>query len=222
MKKNTLAQVAYEALREDLLACRLVPGQPIRISNTVSRLGVNLSAVREALSRLDAEGLVISSQQRGFRAAPISIEDLQDLTPVRIDIEVSCLKRSLRMGDLAWETNLVAAFHRLSKSDIPERSGSGNAPDAFALAHDAFHAALVAGCDSGWLLRIRDALYNQWERYRRLAIQLSRLERDLDSEHRKLFDAAMERDEARIATLIADHFRRTSAILLEAKDSFNL
>src|SRR3546814_13711371 len=66
--------------------------------------------VREALSRLDAEGLVISSNQRGFRIAPISIDDLQDLTSVRIDVEINCLKHSLRLGDLGWETNLVAAF----------------------------------------------------------------------------------------------------------------
>src|SRR3546814_7879156 len=94
MKKNTQAQLAYNALREDLLSCRLAPGDPVRISSAVSRLGVNLSAVREALSRLDAEGLVISSNQRGFRIAPISIDDLQALTSVRIDVEINCLKKT--------------------------------------------------------------------------------------------------------------------------------
>src|SRR3546814_19395236 len=79
--------------------------------------------VREALSRLDAEGLVISSNQRGFRIAPISIDDLQDLISVRIDLEITCLQHSFRLGDLGWETNLVAAFHRLSQTAPPDQTG---------------------------------------------------------------------------------------------------
>jgi len=217
MKKDTQAQVAYNALREELLSCRLVPGDPVRISSTVERLGVNLSAVREALSRLDAEGLVISSNRRGFRIAPISLDDLRDLTSVRIDIEINCLKRSLRLGDLGWETALVAAFHRLSKTAAPDPDSFDASASAHTLAHDEFHGALVAGCDSVWLLRIRDALYNQWERYRRLAVKLGRYERDVDAEHKELFDAAMSRDEAKITALIATHFTRTSSILLTAK-----
>lgn len=217
MKKSTQAQLAYNALREDLLSCRLAPGDPVRISDAVSRLGVNLSAVREALSRLDAEGLVISSNQRGLRVAPISIDDLQDLTSVRIDIEINCLKRSLRIGDLGWETNVVAAFHRLSKTATRDQNEHVATAGPYTLAHDDFHGALVAGCDSVWLLRIRDALYNQWERYRRLAVQLGRLEPDVDSEHKELFDAALARDDARITKLIANHFNRTSSILLKAK-----
>ncbi|HEY9571928.1 MAG TPA: FCD domain-containing protein [Pusillimonas sp.] len=221
MKKNTQAQLAYNALREDLLSCRLAPGDPVRISSAVSRLGVNLSAVREALSRLDAEGLVISSNQRGFRIAPISIDDLQDLTSVRIDVEINCLKHSLRLGDLGWETNLVAAFHRLSKTATPDKNGPDATAGTYTLAHDDFHGALVAGCDSVWLLRIRDALYNQWERYRRLAVQLGRFESDVDAEHKELFEAAMARDEKRITKLIANHFNRTSSILLKAKQWCN-
>ena len=220
MTKDTLAQVAYSALRADLLSCRLVPGEPIRISSTVSRLGVNLSAVREALSRLVAEGLVTAIHHRGFRAAPISLEDLQDLTSVRIEIESSCLKRSLRVGDLAWESGLVAAYHRLSKTEVPSTADSENS-DAFALAHDGFHDALVAACDSEWLLRLRGILYHQSERYRRLAEKIGRHDRNLDAEHEELFNACIARDEAKASELINNHLRRTASVLLDSKDSFN-
>lgn len=220
MKKDTLAQVAYAALRADLLACRIVPGEPIRISSAVKRLGVNLSAVREALSRLAAEGLVTTINHRGFRATPISVEDLQDLTAVRIEIEVSCLKRSLRLGDLAWESNLVAAYHRLSKTEAP-RDDEDEAGDAFAVVHDEFHSALVAACDSEWLLRLRSVLYDQTERYRRLSVQIGYQNRDLDAEHQAIFDSAMARDEAKAVELISSHLKSTAAVLLNAKDSFN-
>ncbi|RUM96636.1 GntR family transcriptional regulator [Pseudaminobacter arsenicus] len=222
MSESTQAQIAYEQLRADLLACRLVPGERIRMNEAVNRLDVNLGAVREALSRLAAEGLVIATQQRGFRAAPISVQDLKDLTPVRIEIEISCLRRSLRNGDLSWETHLVAAFHKVSKTPIFDEGNPKRASETFASAHDEFHGALVAACDNSWLLRIRDTLYTQWERYRRLAVQLPRTERDLNAEHRELFNAAMERDENKIASLISDHFNKTTEILLSATDFLDI
>jgi len=77
---------------------------------------------REALSRLTSEGLVISEPQRGFRAAPISVADLKDLTMVRIEVESLCLKRAIAVGTVDWESRLVAAFHRLSRT--PERVAS--------------------------------------------------------------------------------------------------
>lgn len=215
MSETTQSQMAYDLLKADLLSCRLVPDERIRMNEAAARLDVNLSAIREALSRLAAEGLVVATQQRGFRAAPISIQDLRDLTPVRIEIEISCLRRSLRNGDFAWETNLVAAFYKVSKTPILDKENPKRASEAFAKVHDEFHGALVAACDNRWLLRVRDTLYMQWERYRRLAVHLTDGKRDLNGEHKALFDAAMERDEDKIAILIADHFNKTTTLLLE-------
>ena len=69
---RNLTQGAYEGLRADLLACRVTPGSKLKIQDLCERFSVSLGAIREALSRLTSEGLVISEPQRGFRAAPIS------------------------------------------------------------------------------------------------------------------------------------------------------
>src|SRR6201998_1543208 len=122
-----LTQAAYEGLRADLLTCRIPPGKNLKIQELCDRPSVSLGAIREALSRLTSEGLVVAEPQRGFRAAPISPEDLQDLTKVRIEIDSLCLRRAIELGDVDWEAHLVAAFHRLSRtperaSDDPPRS----------------------------------------------------------------------------------------------------
>src|SRR5580704_6681604 len=114
-----MTQGAYEGLRADLLACRILPGKKLKIQELCTRFSVSLGAIREALSRLTSEGLVVAEPQRGFRAAPISPEDLSDLTRVRIEIEALCLRRAIAQGDVDWEARLVAAFHRLSRT--PER-----------------------------------------------------------------------------------------------------
>lgn len=211
-KDSSLTQFVHDRLRTDVLACRLKPGERLVINQLCQELDVSLGAVREALSRLTSEGLVIAEPQRGFRVAPISAADLQDLTNVRVEIELLCLKDSIAKGDIHWEARLVAAQHLLART--PEKA-SGDfrlLSEGYASAHRGFHEALVSGCKSPWLLRLRALLYDQSERYRRLSLPLA--ERDVNSEHRAIADAALARDVPRAAALLTAHLERTSQILL--------
>ena len=106
---RSLTEHAYEALRADILSCRLRPGLRLKIAELCERLGVSLGAVREALAKLTAEGLVIAEAQRGFRVAPVSSADLTDITRTRIDIESMCLARAIAVGGIEWEAGIVAA-----------------------------------------------------------------------------------------------------------------
>jgi DNA-binding GntR family transcriptional regulator len=214
---SSLTQGAYEALRADLLACRILPGSRLKIQELCSRLSVSLGAIREALSRLTSEGLVVAEPQRGFRAAPISAEDLQDLTMVRVEVESLCLKRAIEIGDVNWESRLVAAFHRLSRT--PERAPADpiRSNDDWAEAHAAFHLALVDGCDSPWLLRLHSQLYDQSERYRRLSIPLAKQERNVGQEHQRILDVTLKRDAKKAVALLTAHLTATTNILLSAK-----
>jgi len=211
----SLTQTAYERLRADLLSCKLKPDEQLKISQLCEQLDVSLGAVREALSRLTSEGLVIAEPQRGFRVAPVSLGDLKDLTRVRIQIETSCLERALACGDMNWETNLVAAYYRLSRT--PERVEDGDGvrlADTWREAHNQFHECLIAACDSPWLLRIREQLYMQTERYRQLSVPLQKVKRDTNSEHEALMNAALARDAVKAAKLLDAHLTRTMDILV--------
>lgn len=212
----SLTQSVYEQLRADLLACRLWPGNRLKISDLCQSMGVNLGAVREALSRLSSEGLVVAEPHRGYRVAPISATELRDLTEVRIEVEARCLRRAIHKGDMAWETAIVAAHHVMTRLPEREPEDPGRVSEAWAAAHAAFHRALVAGCGSPWLLRLRDALHDQSERYRRLSVPLSSAGRDLGREHRDIMDAAIARQEDRACSLLSAHFQATTRILLQA------
>ncbi len=213
---QNMTQGAYEGLRADLLACRIPPGGRLKIQELCTRFDVSLGAIREALSRLTSDGLVIAEPQRGFRAAPISLAELRDLTMVRIEVESLCLRRAIAVGTVDWEAHLVAAFHRLSRT--PERVATDpmRSDDDWAEAHAAFHAALVEGADSPWLLRLHSQLYAQSERYRRLSVPLGTTQRNVGQEHQGLLDAALKRDADLAVTLLAQHLGATTEILLEA------
>ncbi|MFT8245039.1 GntR family transcriptional regulator [Roseomonas sp. BN140053] len=211
----SLTQSIYERLRADLLACRLRPGERLKINELCASLSVSLGAVREALSRLTAEGLVVAEPQRGFRVAPISATELRDLTEVRIEVELRCLHRAVECGSVEWETAIVAAHHRMIRLPEREPEDPGRVCEAWAVAHAEFHRALVAGCGSPWLLRLRDTLYAQSERYRRLSIPLARQGRDLAREHRAIMEATVSRDVPAASELLAEHLRATTLILLD-------
>jgi DNA-binding GntR family transcriptional regulator len=215
-QKFSLTQDAYERLRADLLACRLRPGERLRINDLCKQLSVSLGAVREALSRLTSEGLVSATPQLGFTVAPISATDLKDLTMVRIEIEGLCLRQAVLAGDLAWESRIVAAYHSLSRTPHNAPDDPMRLNDAFASAHAAFHEELVSACISPWLHRVRGILFAQSARYIALSVPLARQGRDRNLEHRELMNAAISRDGDRAVLLMTAHLTLTTQILLEA------
>ena len=213
---GSITERAYQRLRGDLLACRLRPGDRLNMQNLCLEFDVSLGAVREALSRLTSEGLVIAEPQRGFRVSPISKADLIDLTNARIDIEGLCLRRAVTIGDVKWETSIVAAEYRLSRTAYRAADDPSRLSEEWSEAHRLFHENLVAGCDNRALLRVRSQLYDQSERYRRLSVPLNHGNRDLQREHRELMDMALQRQADRVCELMVAHLTETTQILLEA------
>jgi DNA-binding GntR family transcriptional regulator len=211
----TLSEGIYQGLRADILACRLRPGSRLQINTLAEAREVSLSAVREALSRLSAEGLVLAEPQRGFHVAPVSLEDLRDLTMARIDIENLCLTRSIEKGGVDWETAIVGSLHRLSRTPYSTLGDEGRLNDEWVIAHSVFHEALVSGCKSPHLLRIRTSLYQQSERYRRLSVPVVSKKRDVDAEHHSIADAVVARQATRSCALMKEHLCLTMNIIIK-------
>jgi len=210
----TQADQAYEALLAEILDCRLAPGAKINISDVAARLAVSPGAIREALSRLAAEKWTVATAQKGYSVTPVSVDELRDLTRTRITIEQLCLRLAIAHGDVEWETSAVAAYHRLHRIPMVAAEAASRLNPAWVAAHNTFHAALVAGCDSPWMLNLRAILYAQSERYRYLSFALAKENRDVDAEHERILKACLARDAEGACALIDEHLKRTSQILL--------
>ena len=83
--------------------------------------------------------------------------------------------------------------------------------DAWTDAHRDFHRVLVEACGSAWLLRFREVLSDQSERYRRLSV-LEKPDRDVAQEHRRLAEAVLARDAERAVEYLAAHYRLTAQL----------
>jgi GntR family carbon starvation induced transcriptional regulator len=208
----------YERLRAAILNGQYQPDQKLKINELGRQTGGSLGTVREALSRLLSEGLVVSETYKGFHVAPVSLPDLISLTKARIEIEKLCLASSMANGDIEWEGRLVNLVHQLSRY-----SPHDTTVDAWSQLHTQFHHALVSACDNGWLLRMHRMLHEQSERYRRLVSMFyagldaptrRQREGDMETEHKELAEAAIARDIDRARDLITVHLRRTADYLV--------
>lgn len=215
-KGANLTERAYKQIRGEILACRLAPGQKLVISELANSLGFSLGAVREALAGLTSEGFVVSETNKGYRVAPITQEDLEDLTRTRILIEAACLNDAIEHGDLSWESGIVSSLFELSRTPLSDPEDPAKMSEQWAARHAKFHKALVAGCQGPWLLRLRELLYVQSERYRSVSVPLARRNRDVDAEHKAIADAAIARDKLAAETALRRHLELTTRILIDA------
>lgn len=210
---RTLIERAYAQLRDDIVEGRLAPGEKLRVEHLKNRYGVGAGTLREAITRLVSDALAVAEGQRGFRVAPISIDDLQDLTQLRVHIEIEALRQSIRHGDAAWREQLQTAYEALSAFEQPIRADSRRHWEDL---NTRYHAALIAARASPWTYKVLRLLSRHSERYRQLAMTLPDNPRNVHAEHADLFELAMAGQDARAALALEAHIRTTPDRLMAA------
>lgn len=206
---KTLVEAAYKRLRRDIIEGVHPPGEKLRVEHLKDQYEVGAGTLREALQLLVTDALVVAQGQRGFRVAPISIADFEDITRTRVLLETEALRQSLARGDEAWEAVLVAAFHRLSRAEQKLSPDDADTTEEWERRNRAFHEALIAACPSRWIRHFQNILYQQSERYRRLSLFRQPVARDVHAEHQALFEAALGRDVTRATSILSEHILRT-------------
>lgn len=212
-KTATLVDLALEKLRRDILTGVFAPGSKLRIEELRNNYDIGASPLREALSRLVSNGLVTAQGQKGFRVAPVSIEDIRDITDTRKLLEHAALSDSLKNADADWEVQVVATYNKLDKAHEKLQRTSGASVDEWEQANYEFHKALVSACKSKWQLNFRQVVYDQAERYRRLVVLDDEQERGAHEEHRQMLNAAVARDIEKSCRLADDHAERTYELM---------
>lgn len=205
---RTLVEEAYLKLRQDIIELRLQPGEKLRVEHLKDRYGVGAGTLREALSLLLSDALVLAEGQRGFHVAPISMADLEDLTRTRVLLEQDALKSSIRQGDGHWEAALDESYSHLGETER-QLGGSGISLRDWEECNRVFHEVLIGADRSRWIRYLLGLSYRQLERYRHLAMSLPNPKRDIAEEHRQIYVAAKARDTRKAARLLENHIWET-------------
>lgn len=213
-----LTEQALMRLRRDVTLGVFEPGQKLKLDELQSRYGCSSSPLREALSKLSQEGLIRADERKGFRVADISRSDLQDITRMRLLLDVQALESAILHGDAEWEAAIVAAHYKLDKLERALSDGPVALDETWVITHKAFHLALLEACDSPRLLHWCATLFDQAERYRQFSARHRQSSRRKSTEHKRLMDAVIRRDIPTARRLLEDHIASTHHNVLTALD----
>lgn len=211
-QKTTVSGRLSGQLRLQILNGTLPPGSKINLDRLREQHGVSLSSVREAVSRLTADGLVELEEQRGYRIAPVSRANLIEITRLRADMEPLALGYAIKRANLEWEGDVISALHRLGRA-VPDRL-QPDTVTAWEEAHTDFHMALVQGSGMNNLDRFCATLHTLHSRYRRIFQLKDADDTNAESEHKLIAQAALAGDADQACAVLRGHIERTGAQLV--------
>lgn len=208
---QTLATSIATRLRGQITGGEIAPGEKLRLDDLRATFGVSLSPLREALSRLSAEGFVVMEDQRGYRVAPVSENNLMEVTRLRAEIEPFALREAIRQGNDQWEGEVVASLYRLNKL---QKLSPATRVDEWEIAHRDLHQRLLSACRMPLLMQFCATLHDLSDRYRRLFLEQHPIDRNVAHEHESICMATVERRADDAAGLLRDHIERTGTNIM--------
>lgn len=189
----------YLALREEILNCTLQPGAELREQELAARFEVSKSPVREALLRLEREGLIIVTPRQGYRVAPISLSEAKDMFELRLVLEEACAVSAIR----------DASDEVLAGLDEFRTFGGGPGPDGFIDYNSRFHAAIAACSGNAKMAELTCNLIEHMDRLVRMSLSVDSDHgpdhQRLVQEHALIIDTIQQRDRRRVRQLVRRH-----------------
>jgi DNA-binding GntR family transcriptional regulator len=189
---DSVSEKAYRRIRTDIIFGKLAPAEKLRLDRLREDYGASVGTLRELLSRLASEGLVLAEGQRGFEVAPVSAENLREIAALRLLLESHALAQSFQAGDMDWEGRVVSAYHKLSAIEKRLLTGDRADPETWKRYDWEFHHALISACGSNALLETHAPVYDKYLRYQMVA-GIFRGE-IAAREHQQLLECALGRD----------------------------
>ena len=209
------------SIRADILAGRLQPGRRLTFPELCSVYSVSVGVLREALVRLVDRGIVRAESNLGFRVMSLATADLLDLTATRGLLEPDFVGAAVRSGSMQWEADLVASHHLLARTPM---SVEGALNERWVASHAEFHLVLVGGAGNRRMLEIVGRLRDEADLYRRWYLssdQLSRYQDEIADGHRRLTDAALNRDDSQAQVLMHAGIEGATQMWLASQQSEN-
>ena len=197
-----LRDVVFQTLRQAILRGELKPGERLMEIHLAQKLGVSRTPVREAIRKLELEGLVLMIPRKGAVVAEITISDLEDVLEVRMTLEELAVRyacKRITAEQLAELRHLAGEF---------KKSLYGNDVGACAQADVVFHDAIYEATGNKRLIQILNNLREQMYRYRMEYLKDRQTHNTLLKEHEELVEALEQKDEERAIEVTCRHVVR--------------
>lgn len=199
---RTLSEQVFTIIREQIITGQLAEDKPIRQDALAAQLGVSKIPLREALARLEQEGLLTSQANRGWLVRRMSVAEAEEIFELRLSLEPAATAQAARAATDEDHAAAITAFEAL------DSAAHDNLPDV-AMRNRAFHTALVRPGGRLLTMQLIERLAVLGERYVVAHLQPAGREDRAHVEHRDVLDAWLARDEQASAALVTRHIQGT-------------
>lgn len=207
---KNLNEIAYRAIKDDIISCALQPGDDISEATLLARYGFSKAPVRSALLRLRQEGLVVSRGHRGNMVSQVTFRDVQEIFQLRLMLEVVATRLAAGKVDpdriLNLNNAVVSSFSAGREQDETE----------YMKANREFHRYIAESSGNQRLAALVIDLMEQHERIVHLGLALQNREREFLHLHDDLVSALIEGDGDRAARLAEHSLRGGQRKVVEA------
>ena len=205
-----LRDVVFNTLRQAILRGELKPGERLMEIQLAQRLGVSRTPVREAIRKLELEGLVLMIPRKGAEVAEITIKDLEDVLQVRAALE------ELAVRD-ACEKITEEQLKELRRSNAAFKIAlSGDDILASGQADMDFHEIIYKATDNRRLMQILNNLREQMYRYRMEYLKDREMHPVLLGEHEAICSALASRDAEQAGEAIRSHIENQKESIINS------
>ena len=204
-----LRDVVFNTLRQAILTGELKPGERLMEIHLADRLGVSRTPIREAIRKLELEGLVVMIPRKGAQVAKITEKNLKDVLEVRRALDTLAVRLACKRMDETYKKQLREACDEFAK--VVKCSNTKDITEADVRFHDIINQS--TGNDR--LIQLVNNLAEQMYRYRLEYIKDAAYHKRLVDEHEEIYNAIMEQDEERAARAVVVHSDNQEASILE-------
>lgn len=210
----SLNEAAYNRLRDDIIACRLVPGQRLTEKQLAADLGFSIAPLRDALTRLDHEGLIRTLPRKGYQVAPLTPKSIDDLFVVWQIVGPELIRLGLKQASDEQLDTARAAFDELDRL-AQERGGARSAVGDIEVVNAAF-GILAEATGNTYLINLFQRLMGDMSRIRALLLTSDRTAAPFSSEEHWVRHILAERDADKAAVHAERYIKDVHQRVLQA------
>ncbi len=196
------SQGAYQTLRDDIFAFRLLPGDRFTENDVAERLGISRTPVREALQRLQGDGLVRGYYRNGWEVVPLDLARFEALYELRTLLETHAVTRLCQPSHAARRLELVAALDAVWRVPHSQREADGN---TVAQLDEAFHVSIVEAAGNPEATAVHQQVTDRIRIIRRLDFAYGERMALTYDEHSAILAALGAADGALVVALLSAH-----------------
>lgn len=194
-----LRDVVFKTLRRGILTGELKPGERLMEIHLANRLGVSRTPIREAIRKLELEGLVTMIPRRGAEVANITEKNLKDVLEVRQALESLAIELACERISEEKKQELKERLEQVEKAVATKDTS------AIASADVAFHDTIVEASGNLRLTQLVSNLGEQMYRYRFEYIKDVSKHSQIIQEHRVMYESILEKDREKAAQIVMTH-----------------